>query len=132
MPAQPLYPLTRTTQFRLKLYPKDFYTVKNFYENVLGYPIVDSWDGEDSKGVMFNTGEAILELLTPKDEYKPLQGSDIALKVENVWILWEKLKDHPNIVKPLATYSWGDTGFKIADPEGFRISFFTPTKEKPI
>jgi catechol 2,3-dioxygenase-like lactoylglutathione lyase family enzyme len=127
-----LYPLTKSSEFRLKLYPKDFYKVKDFYENLLGYPIVDSWDGEESKGVMFDTGGAILELLTPKGEYLPFQGSDISLKVDNVWELWERLKDYPSIVKALDSYSWGDTGFKIADPEGFKISFFTSTKEKPL
>lgn len=125
--------LTLVTEFRFKLYPKDFYKVKDFYENVLSYQIVDSWDSENDKGVMFNTGDAILELLTPKDGYKPVQGAGLSLMVKDVWTLWEKLKDHPNIIKPLSLHpsSWGDVGFRIADPEGFQITFFTPDKLKP-
>lgn len=125
-----LYPLTKTTEFRLKLYPKDFFLVKDFYENTLGYPIVNSWDYGNDKGVMFNAGTAIIELITPRGEYLPIQGSNISLQVEDVWALWEKLKDHPNIVKPLGLNPWvgGDVSFRINDPEGFRISFFSPKK----
>ncbi len=125
-----LFTLTKTTQFRLKLYPKDFYKVKDFYENVLGYPILNSWDGVDDKGVMFDTGVAIIELLTPKDRYVPIGGSNVSLQVADVWALWEKLKDHPNIVKPLSLASWGDMGFRMVDPEGYQITFFTPEKLK--
>ncbi len=125
MSSTSIYPFTKTTQFRLKLYPKNFYLVKEFYEFTLGYPIIESWDTETSKGVMFDTGSAVLELLSPDDEYLSIQGANVSLQVEDVWTLWEKLKDHPNIAKPLETRSWGDTSFRITDPEGFRISFFT-------
>ncbi len=128
-----MYPLTKTTQFRFKMYPKDFYKVKEFYEKVLGYPIVDSWDSPDDKGVMFNTGAAVIEIMTPRKGFNPLiQGTGLSLMVEDVWSLWEKLKNHPNILKPLSTApsSWGDVGFRIKDPEGFQITFFTPAKLK--
>lgn len=130
MHVDTLYSLTKTTQFRLKVYPKDFYKVKDFYERVLGYPILNSWDEVNNKGVMFDTGVAIIELLTPKDGYVPIQGSNVSLQVANVWALWEKLKDHSNIVKSLSLASWGDMGFRIVDPEGFQITFFTPEKLK--
>lgn len=130
MSSRNLYPLTKTTQFRLKLYPKDFYAVKDFYETVLGFPILNSWDEPNNNGVMFDTGVAIIELLTPKDGYVPIKGSNVSLKVEDVWALWEKLKDHPNITKPLNLRPWGDMSFRIVDPEGFQISFFTPSKNK--
>ena len=125
-----LYPLTKTKEFRLKLYPKDFLKVKDFYENLLGYPIVTSWDNENDKGAMFDTGVGIIELLTPKSGFIPIQGISISLKVSDVWTLWGKLKNHQSIVMPLNVRSWGDATFKIADPEGFQISFFTQNKTR--
>ena len=115
------------------MYPKDFYKVKEFYEKVLGYPIVDGWDSPEDKGAMFDTGAAIIEVMTPRKGLRPpVQAASLSLMVEDVWALWEKLKDHPNILKPLsAPSSWGDVGFKIADPEGFQITFFTPNSKKP-
>jgi len=79
---------------------------------------------------MFNTGAGILELNSPDGEHKPLQGANASFEVADVWTLWDKLKDHPNIVKPLTLRPWGDMSFRIVDPEGFQISFFTPAKRK--
>lgn len=126
-----MYPLTQTIQFRVKLYPQDFSKVRDFYEKLLGYPILNSWDGENNKGVMFDTGVAIIELLTPKAGYVPVKGVGLSLMISDVWQLWEKLQDHPNITKPFSVSSWGDAGFQIADPEGFLITFFTPESQKP-
>ena len=126
-----LYPLTKSTEFRFKMYPKDFYKVKDFYENTLGYPVIDGWDSEDDKGVMFDAGAAGIEVMASRDGFLPsVQGVGLALMVEDVWSLWEKLKDHPNIIKKLRSRPWGDISFRITDPEGFQISFFTHAKLK--
>jgi catechol 2,3-dioxygenase-like lactoylglutathione lyase family enzyme len=75
-----LYPLTKVQEFRLKLYVKDFDKSREFYQDLLGYSVVNEWDrGEKDKKVMFNTGSAIIELLTPEGGYVPLQGSSISL-----------------------------------------------------
>jgi catechol 2,3-dioxygenase-like lactoylglutathione lyase family enzyme len=113
-------------QFRLKLYPKDFAQVRDFYENYLQFPVINEWDrGDDDKGVMFDVGGTILELLSPEDGYKPMAGSDLSLEVPNVGALWEQMKDGNCIVHPIRDNPWRDTSFCIADPEGFAITFFT-------
>ena len=122
-----IYPLTRTNEFRLKLYPSDFKKVKDFYENVLSFPLLNSWVGETS-GAMFNAGASIIELLTPKEEYVPIRGAAVSLGVDDVWKLWEELRGKIKIVHDLRNNSWGDTSFRVSDPEGFEITFFTKTK----
>lgn len=121
-------PLT-VQEFRLKLYPRDFTRVRVFYESTLAFPIVHEWDhGEADRGVMFNTGAAIIELLSPESprtEHIPPTGCDISLHVQNVWDLWEQLQHTCTIIFPLRDNAWGDTSFAIADPEGFEITFFT-------
>lgn len=113
-------------QFRLKLYPNDFALVRDFYETYLRLPVVNEWDrGNDDKGVMFNVGGTVLELLSPENRYKPLAGADLSLEVPNVHALWEQMKDNDRIVHPIRDNPWGDTSFCIADPEGFEITFFT-------
>jgi hypothetical protein len=32
---------------------------------------------------------AAVEVLSPPDGYQPIQGSNLSLKVENVWKLWK-------------------------------------------
>jgi uncharacterized glyoxalase superfamily protein PhnB len=113
-------------EFRLKLYPKDFALVRSFYEQRLQFPIINEWDrGDDDKGVMFDVGGTILELLSPEDGYKPITGCDLSLEVPDVAMLWEQMKSGSNILHPIRDNDWGDTSFRIADPEGFAISFFT-------
>ncbi len=118
-------PLTQTSEFRLKLYPQNFLLVKEFYRDMLQFPIVKQWDdGPDNKGVMFSTGMAIIELLST-DDYVPVQGCAVSLRVADVVLLWEKFKDVDFIEHPLRNNSWGDRSFCIKDPEGFKITFFS-------
>lgn len=113
-------------EFRLKLYPHNFREVRSFYENTLGFKAIEEWDrGELEKGVMFEVGGTILELLSPKEGYAQPSGVDVSWEVSDVEFLWQKMKDMPNVVFKLRHNSWGDSSFCIADPEGFRITFFT-------
>jgi catechol 2,3-dioxygenase-like lactoylglutathione lyase family enzyme len=118
------------TEFRLKLYPKDFTKVQAFYEEALGFQVVNRWDrGDIDKGVMFQVGPAILELLTPEDNYEQIKGADLSLEVSDVWSMHEAMKDEPFVTHDLVDNPWGDTSFSIVDPEGFGITFFTKRKE---
>ena len=113
-------------EFRVKLYPSNFAVVRDFYENKLGFKVTNEWDrGDSDKGVMFDVGGTTLELLSPEDGYKPITGCDFSLEVTDVVALWEQMKDGDNILHPIRHNVWGDTSFRIADPEGFAISFFT-------
>ncbi|HIA91567.1 TPA: VOC family protein [Candidatus Saccharibacteria bacterium] len=121
--------MVKVAEFRLKLFPKDFYKVRNFYEDQLGFKVVNEWDHEDKKGVMFTVGPAILELLWEKDQATPeYRSSDVSWRVDDVWSIWEEYKGKECIVFELRDNSWGDTSFFIKDPEGFRITFFTELK----
>lgn len=118
--------LTRVREFRLKLCPKDFYKVRAFYEETLGYPVIEEWDrGENEKGVMFDTGCATLELLSPKQDFKPVQGTGISIEVQDVMELWKHLKDKVDVEFEPRHNAWSDTSLRIKDPEGFQITFFT-------
>ena len=122
--------LTKVKEFRLKLYPNDFYKVRSFYEKILEYPVIEEWDqGENEKGVMFDTGGATLELLSPKPSYKIIQGVGVSLEVSNVGELWKHIKDKVDVEFGPRHNSWGDTSFRIKDPEGFKITFFTKDKK---
>lgn len=118
--------LTAVREFRLKLYPEDFYKVKNFYIK-LGYEVTQEWDRDESKGVMFNLGGTTLELLWPGDSENEYRA-DISLEVEDVWKLYEEIKDKPFVIQGLTDNPWGDTSIKLNDPEGFQITFFTITE----
>lgn len=118
------------SEFRLKLYPKDFAAVRTFYEITLGFEVLDEWDrGETDKGVMFRVGPAVLEVLSPANDYRQITGSDLSLEVPDVNTLWEELKDIVTVIFELRDNDWGDTSFCVADPEGFKVTFFTKQKD---
>jgi hypothetical protein len=118
--------LFSVNEFRLKLYPEDFYKVRKFYLEDLQFSIIREWDRSDTdKGVMFDVGGTILELLSPTGVHKPVSGADLSLGVPDVWGLHEELKDKGFVTRGLIDNAWGDTSFRVVDPEGFQISFFT-------
>lgn len=113
-------------EFRFKMYPKDFDKVRNFYKNELQFNIVHEWNREgQSRGVMFDVGETILELLSHDTAHQPIAGADLSLEVEDVWSVFESMKDKEYLRRGLVDNSWGDTSFHILDPEGLQITFFT-------
>ncbi len=116
----------KVTEFRLKLYPKDFSLVRQFYEKKLGFPVITEWDrGANNKGVMFQVGGTTLELLSPIADYQPVASADVSWEVPDVKALWAEFKGRRNVVHELRDNAWGDTSFRITDPEGFNITFFT-------
>jgi len=118
--------MLNATEFRLMLYVKDFDGMRKFYEEILCFPVLKSWDrGPQDKGIMFDTGSGIIELLLPKEEWQPIQGCKVSLEVKDVRALWNELKNVTPVVFSLQDNPWGDTSFCITDPEGFHLTFFT-------
>jgi len=117
-------PLFKVSEFRLKLYPQNYKECLRFYRDVLYFPIIQQWDRKDSKGVMFDTGAAIIELLWDGSSVKA-KGVDISVQVKDVWTLASKLKGKVKVIHPLRDNAWGDTSYAIQDPAGFEITFFT-------
>jgi catechol 2,3-dioxygenase-like lactoylglutathione lyase family enzyme len=116
-------------EIRLKLYVKNFDEMTHFYSEGLGFEEVDSWDnGPDDRGVLLQTGSGIVELISAGNEYTPVQGCDVSLEVDDVWKLWEEL-NHLPVIHALRQNRWGDSSFCIRDPEGLRLTFFSPDRE---
>jgi len=120
----------KVNEFRLKLYPQDYYSNHRFFREVLGFKINHEWDHDDSKGVMFDVGGTILEFMWPvEDDLKNMaSGSGLSLSVDDVNALYKNLKDKVEITHAIRQNSWGDISFGIATPENYKISFFTKIK----
>ncbi|HEY9773411.1 MAG TPA: VOC family protein [Planktothrix sp.] len=119
-------------EFRLKLYVKNFDGMARFYEETLGFEPVDSWDnGPDDRGVLLDTGSGIVEIISAGSLYAPVQGCDVSLEVDDVWGLWEELQGLP-VIHALRQNRWGDSSFCIRDPEGLRLTFFSPDRDHEL
>ena|SRR5258706_10183372 len=115
--------LTRVSEFRFILLVHNLASQRKFYEETFGWPVINDWGG----GVLYNTGASVLELIQDSLASPSNGSSRIAISVPDAWKLFEELKDKVTIEFPLRNNSWGDTSFRIKDPEGFFITIFTPT-----
>ena len=115
---------TLVQEFRFIRLVRDLAIQRSFYEEIFDWPVIDDWGG----GVMYDTGAATFELIQDSEAEKPSASSRIAISVPDVWALFERLKNKVPVVFPLRDNSWGDTSFRIKDPDGFPITLFTPTK----
>ena len=112
-------------EFRLKLYVSDLAERRRFYEDTIGWPILKDW----GSGVMYQAGPAIFELLNQLNSEPHNSSCDVSLEVPDVHALWHRLSECTFVVFALRENSWGDTSFCIADPGGFRLTFFSPTEK---
>lgn len=116
---------TGVEEFRYILLVKDLTSQKTFYEDVFNWPIIKDWGG----GILYDTGAATLELIQEANAKRPNGSSRIAISVPDARSLYERLKNKVTILFPPRNNSWGDTSFRINDPEGFQITLFTPDKQ---
>ena len=118
--------LLHVKEFRCIRHVSDLAALRAFYDEYFDWPITDQWD----TGIMYDTGAVIFELIQKDNVDMPNDASCISISIPDVWALFEKMKDKVKIVFPLRDNSWGDTSFQMQDPEGYKITLFTPTKIK--
>jgi PhnB protein len=109
--------------------------IRNFYVDTLGFTHVMGMVGKDGQ-LDFCTvvmGEArIMFMRAPGDLPSPAakQPVEIYLEVEDVDALHKRLnKNGVPISDPLTMQWWGDRTFKVLDPNGYEIWFYTHVAE---
>jgi uncharacterized glyoxalase superfamily protein PhnB len=109
--------------------------IRNFYVDTLGFSHVMGMVGKDGQ-LDFCTvvlGEArIMFMRAPGDSSGEAgkQPVEIYLEVEDVDALHDRLqKRRVAISDPLTLQWWGDRTFKVLDPNGYEIWFYTNVAE---
>src|SRR5262249_16049859 len=109
--------------------------IRNFYVDTLGFTHVMGMVGKDGQLDVCTVvmGEArIMFMRAARDRQFPLgkQPVEIYLEVENVDGLHDRLKKKGvPISDPLTLQWWGDRTFKVLDPNGYEIWFYTNVAE---
>lgn len=123
-------------QFRVVLRARNFERTTRFYGEVLALPRVQSWEGEDLRGVVFQAGSASIEVLgrpegvegEARDEAFDYQGPDhklsLTLTVPSAEKTYEDLLfREKNIPGGLSVDHSGARIFGTHDPDGVKIVF---------
>ena len=120
---------------RIVIKVKDYRASFEFYKNVLGLKLSQSWQRQDSWGAIFVTGTSLIEILwqpsgvgLEQSNYIPLRDKiDVFFEVHDIDILHKRLLDSGVAIagKP-QDMPWGYRIFKIKDPDNISIVLSQP------
>ena len=128
---------TPVKELRVALTTDDFGGALRFYRDVLGLPVVSSWERDTGRGAILDAGRATLELLSPKqaeqiDEIEVGRSGvsgpvRIALRVADSVELAARLAaaGAEQLAEPVVT-PWSDRNVRLRTPEGIQLTLFTP------
>jgi lactoylglutathione lyase len=127
-------------ELRLALTIEDYDTALRFYRDVLGLPLVSSWDRPSGSGAILDAGRATLELLSEKqtdlvDEVevgeRGVSGPvRIALEVEDSVETAQRLAaaGAEQLAEPVVT-PWSHRNVRLRAPDGMQLTLFTVLDE---
>jgi uncharacterized glyoxalase superfamily protein PhnB len=106
-----------------------------FYINILGFKLGALFPNKKNPTYApIFVGDSKLMLVAAREINKKfyskgLGGSGVQLfvQVEDVDEKYKEVKGKVDIIDEIETKSWGDREFTIKDPDGYLISFYTPT-----
>lgn len=121
-----LPPLGRVRQLRTVVWCSDMTQSTDFYEGILGFRRLDSWDGGDHDGVLVEASDGrLIELLSSHDTsaYTPPSGMELIFIVDDVDAWHGRIQTTPaKIASGLEDRSWGHRSFGLEDPDGVPIT----------
>lgn len=120
-------------QFTPNLMVSDVKASISFYQEILNCDVYDFVEVEgiytfailgcDGFTLMLEEKETLIEEY-PSLETKTIKPSlTLFIKVMDVLSEYERLKSHPNLVKPLNTTFYGTQEFALLDPDGVVLTF---------
>jgi phosphoribosylformimino-5-aminoimidazole carboxamide ribotide isomerase len=117
----------RVEGLRALLRVSDFARSIEFYERVLGFRRLTSWDRNSGSGLVLEAaGGETLQLLGPPAgiTWPRPSGIELGFFVEDVQSWHEHLvASGVSITREMRREAWGDTVFGVDDPDGVRIWF---------
>ena len=100
-----------------------------FYHDLLGFECTNRVDGW---ALLLNFGVEIMICLpnahTPFD--KPCFTGSLYMKLDDVDVLWQRIKDKTTVVYPLENFFYGMREFAIRDNNGYCLQFASEIKDR--
>jgi catechol 2,3-dioxygenase-like lactoylglutathione lyase family enzyme len=127
-------------ELRLAVTADDYEGAVRFYRDVLGLPVLSSWEPESGSGTILDAGRATVELLSPAqaeqiDEIEVGKSGvsgllRIALEVSDSVEVAGRLAGAgaEALGEPVVT-PWSDRNVRLRTPEGIQLTLFTPLED---
>ncbi len=121
-------------QFRVVIRARGFERTRRFYAETLALPELASWEGERGRGVRFEAGAGVIEILGRADEAEthdeafdyqgPQHKMTVTLVVPSAQKAYETLQFRDrNVSGGLREHPDGGLLFETHDPDGVKIQF---------
>jgi len=94
---------------------------RKWYEETLGFKVIAEWPPDNPNYVHFESEKGATFSIMEQEDY-PSHGR-FNFSVEDVDLLWEKLKHKVEIVEPLFDTPYGTRKFTIKDLDGNELGF---------
>ncbi len=100
--------------------PEDFKRSLEFYRDVLGWQVTDSWggDGEDRGAILSGGGMKVVI-----SEGAMEDAPQVHLDIHDIEARFRKLPPGTHVVRPPEDTHWGTRWFVVRDPDGNLIAF---------
>jgi lactoylglutathione lyase len=122
-------------ELRVALTAEDYDRTLAFYRDVLGLPLVETWEEAGGRGAVLDAGRATLEVLSAShaDLVDRIEVGEpvgarvrLALEVDDSAETAEKLvAAGAELVGGPLTTPWGDRNVRLRDPDGMQLTLFT-------
>ena len=126
-------------ELRVALTTGDYERLKQFYCDGLGLDTAQFWNNDQGQAVIFNMGNATLEIFdeTQAQTIDQIEAEQrisgqirFALQVPDLQAAMERLLAHgAKLVHPPVMTSWGDYNVRLQDPDGMQLTLFQKPKE---
>jgi uncharacterized glyoxalase superfamily protein PhnB len=126
-------------QFRCAYATDKYEQTVEFYRNGLAFEIAESWErSDDDKGTLFKAASGIIEVvLRSSDErhgewenHRP-EGFTIVIESGNVVGLYDEISMRGvSIIEGLKNQKWGHRSFRVSDPNGVSLYFYSEIYEE--
>ncbi len=113
---------------------KDVNATVEFYTNILGFAVIQqvpesgslewAFVGKEGVQLMFQKESSIKEEYPVLEEYKKGGALTLYIRIsEGLEEVFEKVKDHATVIKPIQKTFYGANEFAIQDLNGFILTF---------
>ncbi len=115
-------------EFRFSFHTMKYQETIDFYRDLLAFPVVKTWNrGFNDSGHLFQAASGLIVVLQSATmQVEPLKDAVILIQVEDLDRYYSDLKERGvSIVQEIRKREWGHRDFKIADPNGLILGFYS-------
>ena len=115
-------------EFRFSFHTMKYKETIDFYRDLLSFPVVKTWNrGFNDSGHLFQAASGLIVVLQSATmQIEPLKDAVILIQVKDLDKYYADLKERGvSIVQEIQKREWGHRDFKIVDPNGLVLGFYS-------